>query len=62
MDRFLQMCRKIGGALGWLLLGCLLMHLEIGPWWVGWLPMALSSCVITLAIVDVMEPVQRWRV
>ena len=62
MARFKKMCRKITGALGWLLFGCLLMHLEVEPWWAGWLPMAVSSGVIAMAIIDAMEPKERWPV
>ena len=62
MNKIFHMIRAVASALGWLILGGVLMLWEIGPWWLGWVPFAISLCAIVAAIDKALEPRWRWRV
>lgn len=62
MEKIKELFRSVLSALGWLLLGLLLMRLDIGPWWVSWTMLAVSLCVIVSAVDKALEPKARWRV
>lgn len=61
MEKIKELIRSVLSALGWLL-GVLLMQLGIGPWWVSWVSIVASVCVIAGALDKALEPKQRWRV
>lgn len=54
-------CKTIIGALGWLLLGIVLMRNNIGPWWVGWVPLAASICVIAVQMDGSFSAKEGWE-
>lgn len=45
---------RILGVLGWLLLGIVLMRHEIGPWWIGWTSLTISSIALIMQIEDLL--------
>lgn len=61
MEKMKELIRSVLSALGWLLLGVLLMQLGIGPWWVSWLSIVASVCVIAAAMDKAFEPKRRWK-
>ena len=54
--------KTIIGALGWLILGIVLMRNEIGPWWIGWLPLAGSVCVIAVQVDGLFSAKEGWEI
>lgn len=58
----LHAIKKIIGTLGWLLLGIVLMRHKIGPWWVGWVPLAVSVCVITVQVDGLFSTKEDWEI
>lgn len=62
MEKIKRFSARVLGALGWLLLGALLMKMDIGPWWVGWVPFTVAICVMAYALDEVLSPESRWQV
>ena len=54
--------KTIMGALGWMLLGIVLMRNGIGPWWVGWVPLAVSVCVIAVQVDGLFSAKEGWEI
>lgn len=62
MDKLRELLKTIVGALGWCILGVILLGLEIGPWWFGWGALVLSATAIGCAVDKALEPKDKWPV
>ena len=54
--------KTIIGALGWLILGIVLMRNEIGPWWVGWTALTVSSITMLLRMGSIVNQKEDWEI
>lgn len=62
MDKLREVCKAVVGALGWGILGGMLLTRGIGPWWFGWGTLVLSLAAIASAVDKALEPANKWPV
>lgn len=60
MEKAKKLILTLLGALGWGILGVLIMRLQLGPWWVGWVPFVIALCVIAAAVDNALSPGGGW--
>lgn len=62
MERILERMKIVLSTVGWLILGIVLMRRQIGPWWIGWGMMTVSSCVLLLRLGSVAQQKEAWEI
>ena len=53
--------KTIMGALGWMLLGIVLMRNGIGPWWVGWSMLTVAAITLLLQMGQLVDR-KEWQI
>ena len=61
-DRMKEKAKVMFGTLGWLILGIVLMRNEIGPWWVGWTALMVSSITMLLRMGSIVNQKEDWEI
>lgn len=62
MDLLKKKAQVMLSTLGWLLLGIVMMRNEIGPWWVGWTALMVSSITMLLRMGSIVNQKEDWEI
>ena len=61
MDKLRKMLKTIAGALGWGMMGGMILVSGIGPEWLGWTSVIAAGCAIACAMDKALTPERGHR-